>query len=121
MAVKPGKEMVTRIFVVMLCVIIAFSGIAGVRLVNIMIINSERYQSEASEQQLYDSLITAPRGDIYDKNMQVLARSTTAWTVYITPNGIYKIDDEGDRELVKKTIAVKIILLILFILYLLKF
>ena len=105
MAVKPGKEMVTRIFVVMLCVIIAFSGIAGVRLVNIMIINSERYQSEASEQQLYDSLITAPRGDIYDKNMQVLARSTTAWTVYITPNGIYKIDDEGDRELVKKTIA----------------
>ena len=105
MAVKPGKEMVTRIFVVMLCVIIAFSGIAGVRLVNIMIINSERYQSEASEQQLYDSLITAPRGDIYDKNMQVLARSTTAWTVYITPNGIYKIDDEGDRELIKKTIA----------------
>ena len=105
MAVKPGKEMVTRIFVMMLCVIIAFSGIAGVRLVNIMIVNSERYQSEASEQQLYDSLITAPRGDIYDKNMQVLARSTTAWTVYITPNGIYKIDDEGDRELVKKTIA----------------
>lgn len=105
MAVKPGKEMVTRIFVIMLCIIIAFSGIAGVRLVNIMIVNSERYQSEASEQQLYDSLITAPRGDIYDKNMQVLARSTTAWTVYITPNGIYKIDDEGDRELVKKTIA----------------
>ncbi len=105
MAVKPGKEMVTRIFVVMLSVIILFSGIASVRLVNIMIVNSERYQSEASEQQLYDSLITAPRGDIYDKNMQVLARSTTAWTVYITPNGIYKIDDEGDRELVKKTIA----------------
>lgn len=105
MAVKPGKEMVTRIFVMMLAVIILFSGVAGVRLVNIMIVNSEKYQAEASEQQLYDSLITAPRGDIYDKNMQVLARSTTAWTVYITPNGIYKIDDEGDRELVKKTIA----------------
>ena len=105
MVAKPGKEMVTRIFVVMLAVIILFSGVAGVRLVNIMIVNSEKYQAEASEQQLYDSLITAPRGDIYDKNMQVLARSTTAWTVYITPNGIYKIDDEGDRELVKKTIA----------------
>ena len=59
MVAKPGKEMVTRIFVVMLAVIILFSGVAGVRLVNIMIVNSEKYQAEASEQQLYDSLITA--------------------------------------------------------------
>ncbi len=105
MTLKPGKEMVVRILVVMLVVIIMFSGVSTYRLVNIMIVNGEKYQSKASEQQLYDSLITAPRGDIYDKNMQVLARSTTAWTVYITPNGIHKIEDEGDRELVKKTIA----------------
>ena len=105
MTPKPGKEMVVRILVVMLALIIAFSGVSTYRLVNIMIVNGEEYQSKASEQQLYDSLITAPRGDIYDTNMQVLARSTTAWTVYITPNGIWKIDDEGDRELVKKTIA----------------
>lgn len=105
MTPKPGKEMVVRILVVMLALIIAFSGVSTYRLINIMIVNGEEYQSKASEQQLYDSLITAPRGDIYDTNMQVLARSTTAWTVYITPNGIWKIDDEGDRELVKKTIA----------------
>ena len=105
MAVKPGKEMVTRIFVVMLAVIILFSGVSAVRLINIMVVNGEKYQSEASEQQLYDSLVTAPRGEIYDRNMQVLARSTTAWTVYITPNGIHKIDDEADKEYVRKTIA----------------
>ena len=105
MAVKPGKEMVTRIFVVMLTVIILFSGVSTVRLVNIMVVNGEKYQNEASEQQLYDSLVTAPRGEIYDRNMQVLARSTTAWTVYITPNGIHKIDDEADKEYVRKTIA----------------
>lgn len=105
MAVKPGKEMVTRIVVVMLAVILLFSGVSTVRLVNIMIVNGEKYQNEASEQQLYDSLVTAPRGEIYDRNMQVLARSTTAWTVYITPNGIHKIDDETDKEYVRKTIA----------------
>ena len=105
MAVKPGKEMVTRIFVVMLAVIILFSGVSTVRLVNIMVVNGEKYQNEASEQQLYDSLVTAPRGEIYDRNMQVLARSTTAWTVYITPNGIHKLDDEADKEYVRKTIA----------------
>lgn len=105
MAIKPGKQMVTRIVVVMLAVIIAFSGVSVYRLVNIMIVNGERYQNEASEQQLYDSLITAPRGDIYDCNMQYLARSTTAWTVYITPNGIHKLKDEAQKETVRKTIA----------------
>ncbi len=105
MAMKPGKEMVTRIFIIMLAVIICFSGVSTVRLVDIMIVNGEKYQSEASEQQLYDSLITAPRGDIYDTNMQVLARSTTAWTVYITPNGIHKLDDQAEKEYLKKVIA----------------
>lgn len=105
LATKPGKQMITRILVIMLTVIIALSGVSGYRLINIMIVNGEKYQNEASEQQLYDSLITAPRGDIYDCNMQLLATSSTAWTVYITPNGINAIDDEGDRELVRKTIA----------------
>ncbi len=105
MAEKPGKLMITRIVSVMLVMVILLAGVSGYRLVNIMIVNGEKYQSEASEQQLYDSLITAPRGDIYDCNMQILAQSTTAWTVYITPNGINKLDHEGDKELVRKTIA----------------
>lgn len=105
MALKPGKQMITRIIAVLLVMVIALVGVSGYSLVNIMIVNGEKYQSEASEQQLYDSLITAPRGDIYDCNMQKLATSTTAWTVYITPNGIKKIKDAEQQELIKKTIA----------------
>lgn len=105
MALKPGKQMIVRIVAVMLVMVIALVGVSGYSLVNIMIVNGEKYQNDASEQQLYDSLITAPRGDIYDRNMQVLAKSTTAWTVYITPNGIKKLKDAEKQELVKKTIA----------------
>ncbi len=105
MASKPGKMMITRIAVVMLVIIIALSGVSGYRLVNIMIINGEKYQNDASEQQLYDSLITAPRGDIYDRNMRKLATSSNAWTVYITPNGINKLEDADEKETVRKTIA----------------
>ena len=104
MLVKPGKMMVTRSLVVMTVLILALSIISGASLVNIMIIKGEEYQSDASEQQLYDSLITAPRGDIYDCNMQLLATSSAAWTVYITPNGIKKLESEEAEE-VKKTIA----------------
>ena len=78
MLVKPGKMMVTRSIVVMTALILALSIISGASLVNIMIIKGEEYQSDASEQQLYDSLITAPRGDIYDCNMQLLATSSAA-------------------------------------------
>ena len=105
MAVKPGKMMINRTLTVMIIMILCLSIISGASLVNIMIINGEKYQSKASEQQLYDSLVTAPRGDIYDRNMQIMATSTTAWTVYITPNGIKKINDTAKKELVRTTIA----------------
>ena len=88
MSVKPGKMMATRIVVVMMVLILSLSLVSAASLVNIMIIKGEEYQNDASEQQLYDSLVTAPRGDIYDRNMQILAQSSPAWTVYITPNGI---------------------------------
>ena len=103
-SLKPGKMMVTRAIVVMISLILALSIVSGASLVNIMIIKGEKYQSDASEQQLYDSLVTAPRGDIYDRNMQKLATSSPAWTVYITPNGIKKLD-EKEAETVKKKIA----------------
>lgn len=105
MALKPGKMMITRIVVIMIIMILSLSLVSGASLVNIMIINGEKYQSKASEQQLYDSLVTAPRGDIYDRNMQVLATSSTAWTVYITPNGIKKITDADKREKIRTVIA----------------
>lgn len=105
MTVKPNKMMLTRIAAVMLVLIIALSVVSTGSLVNIMIINGEKYQNDASEQQLYDSLVTAPRGDIYDRNMQTLATSSPAWTVYITPNGIRSIKKTEDAEKVKKKIA----------------
>jgi len=89
----------------LLILIVPFAGVCSVSLVNIMIVNGDKYQGLASEQQLYDSLITAPRGDIYDRNMQKLATSSTAWTVYITPNGIKNLKDDKKQELVRKTIA----------------
>ena len=105
MTVKPGKTMVTRIIVVMVALILSLSLVSSASLFNIMVIKGEKYQNYASEQQLYDSLVTAPRGDIYDRNMQILATSSPAWTVYITPNGIKRLKSADKAEEVKKKIA----------------
>lgn len=109
MSAKPNKQMILRSVIVMVAVVLCLTIVSGVSLVRIMIIKGDQYQSLASEQQLYDSLVTAPRGDIYDCNMNLLATSSTAWTVYITPNAIKSLEkkDGGkeEAEKVRTTIA----------------
>ncbi len=102
---KPSKSMVMRIFIAMLVIVIVTASVSVVRLVDIAVINGDKYRNEALEQQLYDTLLAAPRGNIYDKNMNTLATSSTAWTVYITPNGIARLKNEDTKQNVKNTIA----------------
>ena len=105
MALKPNKQMRRRSIVVMVIAILCLTLVSGVSLVRIMIIKGEEYQSKASEQQLYDSLVTAPRGDIYDKNMNLLATSATAWTVYVMPNSINKLKDAQKAQEIRDLIS----------------
>lgn len=105
MSLRPNQMMLKRTFTVMVIVILCLTIISTSSLVKIMIIKGEEYQAKASEQQLYDSLISAPRGDIYDRSMNLLATSSPAWTVYLTPNGINKLDDKAEAEKIRVTIS----------------
>ena len=105
MSLKPTKQMIIRITIVMICLILVFTAGSAYSLFKIMIVKGDEYQSKASKQQLYDNLITAPRGDIYDCKMKVLAESSTAWTVYITPNGINKLKDKDKADSIRNKIA----------------
>lgn len=102
---KADRSMLMRILIIMLVTVFIFFAVSGGSLTLIMLVNGEKYQSMASEQQLYDTLVSAPRGDIYDSNMELLATSDTAYTIYITPNSIKNIEKEEERKLVKTTIA----------------
>lgn len=105
MALKPNKQMIRRSITVMVIAILCLTLVSGVSLVRIMIIKGEEYQSKASEQQLYDSLVTAPRGNIYDRNMNLLATSATAWTVYVMPNSINKLKDSEKAQSIRDLIS----------------
>ncbi len=104
----PGKKMSVRIKIIMLISVVMAFCIPLVSIFNIMILNSDFYQEKAAQQQLYDTEITAQRGDIYDRNMTLLATSATVWTVYVTPNDFSKIKDEARRNAVKEEIAVNL-------------
>lgn len=80
-------------------------GLIGGRLVYLMVVKSDFYQQKAADQQLYDTVLSAERGRIYDRNGELLATSAQVWTVYITPNSFKKITDEAKLNAVKSEIA----------------
>lgn len=105
LAKGPSKSMTMRTIAVWAVMLLITVGLVGGRLVYIMIAKSEFYQQKAAEQQLYDTELRAERGEIYDRNGELLATSAQVWTVYITPNSFKKIKDETKRNEVKAEIA----------------
>lgn len=105
MSLRPDKQMIRRSLFILVIAILCLTLISGASLVRIMLIKGEEYQSKASEQQLYDSLVTAPRGNIYDRNMNLLATSATAWTVYVMPNSINKLKDAEKAGKIREIIS----------------
>ena len=86
------RSMRQRAFTIVVIITVFLFGASGINLIKYMLIDSSFYQKKATMQQLQDTEIAAKRGDIYDRNMEVLATSATAYTVYITPQDI-KSDD----------------------------
>ncbi len=105
MAKGPNKSMIKRILAVWLVMLISTVGVVGGRLIYLMLIDSEFYQQKAAEQQLYDTVINAERGEIFDRNGELLATSAQVWTVYITPNSFKKITDSSKLTAIKNEIA----------------
>lgn len=100
-----SKLTVSRIKFVMIVALVLCFALPFGSLFNIMVIKSDFYQGKAAEQQLYDTEIGARRGNIYDRNMNLLATSATVWTVYVTPNDFLKIDNAEKLENTKEEIA----------------
>ena len=57
-------------------------------LVKLQVIDAEKYQQMAAEQQTRDLLISPSRGTIYDRNNVVLAVSVTVDTIAVAPNEV---------------------------------
>ncbi|MEG0546453.1 MAG: penicillin-binding transpeptidase domain-containing protein [Oscillospiraceae bacterium] len=57
----------------------------------------EENRLKAEKNQLSDTVISAERGTIYDSNMKVLAKSASAWLLYVNPS---KIKDDAQKELI---------------------
>ena len=85
MAKQPTASMKRRINIILVFVIMGGFILMTGRLFFLQVAGGDDYREKATQQQLRDSTIAAKRGTIYDRNMSILARSATVWTVYLSP------------------------------------
>lgn len=89
----PSSKMKRRIAV---CIaLLAVAGSLGliVRLFTLQLVDASGYREMAARQQLREVEISPERGTIYDRNMKVLAKSATVWTIVLSPADIRESKD----------------------------
>lgn len=69
-----------RMLIIMLCFTLGLLGM-GVRLAYVQVIEGKKLQELADEQQTRNRAITPTRGNIYDRNLNVLAKSASVATI----------------------------------------
>ena len=83
--IRADRGMLSRTGIVMiLCGIVAFLPVAGM-LTNLMVFRHEEYAQRALNNQTRTTTVTASRGSIYDRNMNLLAGNESVENVYLAP------------------------------------
>lgn len=92
-----------------LAVLAILIGVVAVNLGRIQIADSDYYKEQAEKNQLYDTVIDAQRGIIYDSNGTVLAKSASVWKIYLNPYEIHNDDRDAEvNENFKKDVCRKL-------------
>ena len=89
------------VFMMVVCGVLMFIPL-GWKLWNIAIVHHDEYQLKASNQQTLDMSVSASRGNIYDRNGNVMAMSATVYNLILSPNDLVKsvpTEDEEGNEL----------------------
>ncbi len=90
----PNSRMLRRtLFLLIVCGIAAFLVLIG-KLFDIQILHHKEYETAAIDQQVRETTIDSGRGSIYDRNMNILAMSASADTIYISPAEIIMYDED---------------------------
>lgn len=72
------------VFVLLMMIVVGFGSVIF-NLVRLQIVEGEELKRRAVDNQVKDTVLTAQRGTIYDRNMKELAKSATVWQVVLEP------------------------------------
>ncbi len=104
---RANRVIQSRTFVLMLIMGIGMFIVLFFKLYSLQITRHEELQSKAVSQQTRSSVVTANRGTIYDASGNILAISSTAETIFLSPKEINDAlnDDENPVAWTKEILA----------------
>ena len=104
---RVNRVIQTRTFVLMLIMGIGMFFLLFFKLYNLQITRHEELQAKAVSQQTRSSVVTASRGAIYDASGNILAISSTAETIFLSPKEINDAlnDEENPVAWTKEVLA----------------
>ena len=104
---RANRVIQTRTFVLMLIMGIGMFFLLFFKLYNLQITRHEELQAKAVSQQTRSSVVTASRGAIYDASGNILAVSSTAETIFLSPKEINDAlnDEENPVAWTKEVLA----------------
>ena len=104
---RANRVIQTRTFVLMLIMGIGMFFLLFFKLYNLQITRHEELQAKAVSQQTRSSVVTASRGAIYDASGNILAISSTAETIFLSPKEINDAlnDEENPVAWTKEVLA----------------
>ncbi|MBE6948224.1 MAG: PASTA domain-containing protein [Ruminococcaceae bacterium] len=91
---RTNKMILSRtLFLMIVCGVVAFL-LLIVQLFSIQILQHDKYEQMAVEQQTRETTVSATRGSIMDRNGNILAQNATAYNIYISPAEIVKYEED---------------------------
>ncbi len=94
-----------RVMIALLLILGAFVVLIG-RLAYIQIVKADEYQQKQTDLITHSESITASRGDIYDRNMNVLAKDATCAKIVVYPKNLHDSDlTDGDQSVSPRWVA----------------
>ena len=91
---QTNRRMLWRILLVMLVLGVLVFIPLGMQLYQVMIVDHDFYEGLAIDNQTRTTTVSASRGTIYDRNMNILATSATVENVFLDPNEIMTKDQD---------------------------
>lgn len=93
-----SAKMRRRIVFILVCFLGLGFTVVIVQLFRIQVVDGEKYQALAAQQQTRSTTLGAKRGTIFDRNGNVLAQSATVWNVCLSPADIDENTFDGTAE-----------------------
>lgn len=94
---QTDRAVLRRTFGIMILLgVVIFLPLVGM-LAKLMIFDHDYYETKAIDNQTRSTSVTASRGVVYDRNMNVLAASSTVENVFIDPLELDKYDQDLDK------------------------